>query len=255
MARCKAYAEVAAHGVTVYSGAESSFFRMPVDDYLFLNFQHEIKTSYTLLISNTRQAVTRIADVSPGFLTASLDFLQSVFPVGGRINESTYVFDSCIFENSRGQRRVFITALPVGMSEAMTQIGLGLVPGVKYLMRLDTIEHIIFRRYVAQTRDGETVLLLLPQEGGFRLLYAVDGLPQAVHYISDQPIYRQNELSRVLRSFESDAKIRRVVFLESIYCLDDIKQGYSWLWDCLEEKGLFPEKERVCDIYKELLDD
>jgi len=236
-----------------------------------------------VLIANMRKTVIRIVEIpqrkrnTPIKPAAQWELVCSAFPLGERMNERTYVFDGCEFANEKGEARFFMVALPVEVSDIIAQIGEAIVGSPYRLTCIDTIEHIILRKYIPKpiskntqpvqnttiTQEDE-LLILLPQDDGLRILHIQEGLPQTAHYISNNPSHRSGELLRCMqgiqqhnRPFSGDTQGQhapasacisytskkttpiRAVFL---YNKPEHIAKWQWLQDSLHEMGIPTEE-------------
>ena len=229
----KIFADVTTKSVTVYSPGkggvwETVFVPLPVG--LFDDANSDVvldlpkfKASTVVLVANLRKTVIRVADVPFG-KHDRWDLASSAFPIGDKMNESNYVFDGSVFAGKSGESRFFMAALPAEISETFARIGDALVGSSYRIERIDTAEHILMRRYAPESR-GTAMLILLPQGEGLRLLAIANGLPQAIHYISDHPDYREAEFLRCAQN------ITKAIFLYSE--LEHISK-WRWIHDILE---------------------
>ncbi|MCL2577821.1 MAG: hypothetical protein FWE27_07210 [Defluviitaleaceae bacterium] len=164
----------------------------------------KIKTNSLVLVANIRKTVIRIAELSEGSVLSTekqWSFVEDNFPLGEKMNEDTHIFDGCVFKNNNGQSRFFMAALPVFISDAIAKIGVALTGSIRRVARLDTAEYILFRKYAAEI--SEPALIFLPQESGIRILHIAENLPIAAHYISNNPLHREDEFSRFYSSLKS----------------------------------------------------
>jgi len=173
------------------------------------------KSSNLVLVANMRKTVIRVATVPPRKgnkpikPAAQWELVRSAFPLGEKMNEKTYVFDGCEFTNGKGDTCFFMVALPMDISGIIAQIGEAIAGSSYRLSRIDTVEHVLLKKYISQStketltfaKDGE-VLILLPQDGGLRILHITAGLPQTTCYISNHPSYRTNELTRYMQALQ-----------------------------------------------------
>jgi hypothetical protein len=170
-----------------------------------------------LMVANVVNTAIRVGDE---FDTAKY------FPLGDRMNEDTHIFDGV-----RYGRKWLMAALPVNIAEAMAVLG-ETIGGKKGVSRLDTVENIAVRRYAG--RAGAW-LVLLPQDGGLRMLYVADGAPQWARHPSIHAQYRDDQLRLAMRG--QDVYGAQAVFLDDGR---DNTDTVSWLRD------YFPAMEEDC---------
>jgi len=255
------YVDVASHGVTIYGldyDSETAYFPLPagIFDGLFadsgdgalgatgsavedmiasLNLRLP-KVGTTVLVANMGKTAVRIADLSGITKPTKKNFPEAKqwnlvaanFPIGKKMNENTHNFDGNIFANNNGQARFFMTALPVAVSDIIAKIGIALTGSIHRVDRLDTAEHILFRRYAAKADATESLLITLPQDDGLRLLHIAENLPNAAHYISNHPTHREDEFLRFLNTINSTSKkdnnSKTAILLNNKHTLQD------WQW-------------------------
>lgn len=193
----------------------------------------KIKTNSLVLVANTRKTAVRVADITAeGTLTLSQDtqwrFVQKNFPIGDKMNEFTHTFDGSVFTNEAAKRvaqsSFFMVALPIAVSDIITKIGVALTGSIHNVARLDTAEHILFRKYSAL---HESAFILLPQEGGLRVLRIEENLPVVAHYISNDPEHREGEFMRFFGIIKSPPKV--AIFVN---CEND----FAWLREILSSE-------------------
>jgi hypothetical protein len=187
-----------------------------------------------ILVANTHKTILRIADCDAS-QKDRWQIIKDNFPIGEKMNENTHVFDGIFFMNANGQSRFFMTALPVVICEEFVEIGVGITGSVHRINRLDTSEHIIFRKYVHSCGNGEAVFVIFPHnDDSLRVLYITNGLPGAAHCISNDSAHRENEFLR----FYETCDARRAILLT--------REGidYEWLKLIFEKDGVtFSEEE------------
>ena len=195
----------------------------------------EIKKSISVtLVANTRKTAVRIVTVphlpKNGKLSQAEQWklVKEHFPYGEKFNENTHVFDGSIFTNNNGQPRFFMTALPVSVCDEFTKAGIKLVGSIHRITRLETIEHILFREYISKSEPDESLFIFIPQDDGLRVLYIADCLPNAAHFISNHPDYREDEFLRFYNALEKPEK-QRVIFHKD-------NGNFEWLNDLLKLK-------------------
>ncbi|MCL1843200.1 MAG: hypothetical protein FWF79_05260 [Defluviitaleaceae bacterium] len=250
--------EVSFHGVTLFApGKETSYFSLPEDVFEGAVFDlPKIKVSSLVLVANTRKAVVRLADVSPENISKSgvlrgdrWGFVQKTFPIGEKMNENTHIFDGNIFKNSNagGLSRFFMTALPVGICDVMARIGIMLSGSIHKVKRLDTIEHILFRKYVFAADKNDSLFIFLPQSGGLRVLNIYENLPNTAFFISNNPAVRDNEFLRFYNSLGEKEGVRKKAIL--LNHEHDTAQNWQWVYDVLSRNNFEVSEKmlKLCD--------
>jgi len=202
----------------------------------------KINVPSIILVANTRKTAIRIANIDDSVIIKNgnisqdtqWNLVQKTFPLGEKMNEDTHVFDGSIFVNENGQSQFFIAALPVNICNIFAKIGVRLTGTIHRVARLDTIENILFKKYTAISEMHESVLIFLPQDDGLRLLHITANLPNATHYISYNPLYREDEFLRFYNSFcnsqDSETINKRAIFLKNNTALN-----WQWLRDILSK--------------------
>jgi len=189
-----------------------------------------------VVINSSRTAV-RIAKL-PGDKPLKPDdewvLVEESFPIGGKMNETTHVFDGSIFSNNirTEERRFLMAALPIGICEAAGKLGEAIFGRPKCI---DIIEHMVMRHYADCAQD--VMLILLPQDEGLRILHMVRGLPHEVYAISKTPDIREDELSRIWQGLLEDIP-SRVILLDS--CSDS---EWTWVQKFFEDREISVETE------------
>jgi len=209
-----------------------------------------------VLVANTHRVVIRIAELSgrDKRLSPMIQWrlVQDNYPLGPLLNEETHIFDGSVFENSTGRCCFMMAALPKAVAESVGEMGTEHWGSANKLVRLETIEHLLFRRYADAasivSNDEESIAnkwIVFSQDDGFRILHIDDGLPQGAYYISNHPEMRMGELDQVWDA----AKPSYVTILtrlpnkgEDDDSLDtpDPKEWskYLWIWEFIQGKGV-----------------
>ncbi|MCL1883278.1 MAG: hypothetical protein FWF81_05945 [Defluviitaleaceae bacterium] len=179
------------------------------------------KIKSLVLVANTRKTAARIARISTPSLARHEQWglIEKSFLLSDKFNENTHVFDGCIF-NKNGQSRFFMTALPIDICDIFAKVGERITGSIRRVERLDTIEHILFEKYAQE--DDESILVILPQEDGLRILHILKGLPNAVHYISANPLHREDEFMWFLN-------VGGVISCEKLRLIFIGDADYNWL--------------------------
>jgi len=204
----KIYVEITPKTANVFTrGKKTDSFILPLDENV-----KKIKSA--VLVANVSCTGVRIVDVFVREKPATAkewvldrfkrktpkhwDMVKSAFPIGVKMNEKTHIFDGSMFVNKAGLRRFFIAALSVDASAEIAEVGMALTGGEHRIKRLETVEHLLFRYYAP--RFTEPFWVIFPQSEGFRILFLNEGLPCASWYMSNNPEYREDEISRFLQS-------------------------------------------------------
>jgi hypothetical protein len=176
-----------------------------------------------VLIANTPKTAVRIASSDN---ENRWEIVKKFFPIGELMNENTHVFDGSLFANSNGQSRFFIAALPVLACEKFAEIGVKLTGSIHRVVRLDTVEHVFFKKYCA----SDYSFIFFPQDNGIRVLHIAENLPNAAFFISNNPAHREDELLRFFESLGETAKNSLLINCEH--------ENYCWLENFLRKNGV-----------------
>jgi hypothetical protein len=195
----------------------------------------EFTGNFLVLVANTRKTAVRIADIPPGVAAFSKEeqwkTVQEHFPIGEKMNESTHVFDGSVFTNSNGQSRLFMAALPVNICEKFAKTGEEITGSVYKIKRMDTAEHILFRKYTNAAKPDDSVFIFLPQENALRILHIAENLPNATFLISNNPTYREDEFFLFYNSIE-EKPVKKAIFVNHCPTAD-----FEWLHVLLSRKS------------------
>ncbi|MCL2198491.1 MAG: hypothetical protein FWB80_06180 [Defluviitaleaceae bacterium] len=176
-----------------------------------------------IVVANTRKTVVRISDTATAI---NWEVVKQHFPIGEKMNENTHVFDGSIF-NKNGQTRLFLAALPVYVCDELAKEGAEKAGSIHKVKRIETAEHLMFRKYCDQAINGE-VYIFLPQDEGIRILHIRDSLPNATHYMSNHPTHREAEFNRFYSEYKTDDE------KQAILPHDDTM---DWLHAILDKEG------------------
>jgi len=227
------------------------------------------KAARVTLVVNTHRAVIRVAELTgrDRRLSPAVKWrlVQENFPVGALLNAETHIFDGSVFNDSTGRQRFMMVALPKAIAEPIGAMAEERWGSVHRLMRLDTIEHMIFRYFTCVNIQKENPLplwVVFPQGMGFRILCLENGLPMMVHYISNHPELRLAELDRAWevasperavilireKDVESDAKSNNAIMpgADAASRLDDAKNQSLWLQNFARGRGVIVENRTFC---------
>jgi hypothetical protein len=119
--------------------------------------------------------------------------LQS-FPFSDEFNESNHVIHYGVFRAPAGPDILFIAALPLEIANALVKMCQLLGISLYNIKRIEPIEYTLLNKHITHS---VSICLCLRQENGVRLLFAANGIPTGIHYISDDPIHRITELDRL----------------------------------------------------------
>jgi hypothetical protein len=179
-----------------------------------------------VLAANTPRTVIRAVKLSePGKrLTPEMKWgmVQGAFPLGSAINGESHVFDGCVFSRE-GEALYFMAALPVEAADAITRFGAVLAGNMRKLARLETVEHVVFRRFCEQDIHGNVTgaqWLVFPQASGLRVLVTENRLPKATHYLPVLPEIRRGALLRAVRADAPESVI--------LLTRPDWGEAYDW---------------------------
>ncbi|MCL1863562.1 MAG: hypothetical protein FWF78_08355 [Defluviitaleaceae bacterium] len=173
-----------------------------------------------VVVANTSKTIIRIAHSS----VVNWETIKANFPIGEKINENTYVFDGSIFK--KGQTRLFLAALPFYVCDELAKEAAKRAGGVHKVKRIETAEHLLFRKY-CESPDSD-MYIFLPQDVGIRVLHLLDNLPNAAHYISNNPNHRESEFMRIY-----DKSTKHAVLLDDGMDLD-------WLLPFFDNAKIIP---------------
>lgn len=199
-----------------------------------------------VLVANTHKTVVRVAKLSNiskrGFSVLSQDdewsLVKNHFPIGEKMNESTHVFDGCIFANKNGQLRFFMTALPISVCNDFAKTGVELTGSIHRVARLDTAEHVLFRQFCEIPPYDEALFIFLPQDNGIRILYISENLPASTHYISNNPTHRRDEFLRFYNAIPNQDEPPKIVMERAVLLIPENipSPDFEWLHILLSQK-------------------
>jgi len=191
------------------------------------------KGASVILAANTRECLVRITDI-PEIAkmkkisdTKQWEFVRRAFPFGETINENTHIFDGCVFSCGDESPKYFITALPMRICDLIAEIGLAVADNIMRVTRIETVEHLLIRRYADDTKAGTGLLFLLPQGESVRGLYIENGMPHSSFLSSMEQNHRALELARFYAYIKkgATARIKAVV-------LDSCDKNLGWVAEC-----------------------
>lgn len=182
-------------------------------DLIRQGFGHDFWKKRLVVAANFEKTIIRITSRTKGtFLNRGLsskeawELIKTVFPFGTSINEKSHIFDIARF----GPKRYFCCGLPVELAEFLTALGTELTGSVHRVEAIETLEHMIFKHELGSQKKRANKLIVFPQESGYRLLFARDGLPEDVFFVTNHPKRRVDELRSVIKTigtWEYDLKI------------------------------------------------
>ena len=190
-----------------------------VDAGLNLGFtQKKYPNASVVLVAHMDCIITRIMHIPKHHLSSNqrMQLIYDHFPIGEKLNEDTHIFDCTVFENSIGQYRALIAAMPIAISEAIAETATKVFGSSDVLARLDTIENIVFNRYLHLDSNNDSIkrqFILFPQGDGLKILAIADALPQAVYRISNTNATRESALQHWLQHAENIQDIRHATIL------------------------------------------
>jgi len=190
------------------------------------------KFSSVVLVANTKKTAVRIAE------SFDVERIEEVFPIGEKMNKDTHAFDSVEFVNyDTNTTRYMCAALPVDFTDTIAREAVDTFRGVHTLIRLDTVENILFRHYADFT--SEPMWILLPQSDGLRVLHTAWSLPRGAYTISSHPDLRREELERAWMDSQKEGFApERVVLLDT-----EDGVGYGWTLRFFAKKNAVLEVE------------
>jgi len=193
------------------------------------------------LVANTKKAALRFAVLAG---TPSRTFKLSTqeeqryfaehFPLGQKMNDTTYVFSSTIFANKNGQARLFMAALPVDVCDELAYAGAEKYGSIHRIAAIDCIEHILLRKYSENFAPDENVFIFLPQDNGLRVLYIKENLPTGAVFISNHPDYREVEFMRFYNTLEKSETQRAILI--------NFDESFLWLQEILTTQNILHEE-------------
>ncbi|MCL2605023.1 MAG: hypothetical protein FWD90_11150 [Defluviitaleaceae bacterium] len=171
----------------------------------FLRIFRELFAPKVVLIANTPQTIIRAEKLNDGKqkLTpeAKWGLVKKAFPLGRAVNEESHLFDGCVYSAKERDAVFLMAALPLETTDDITRLGTEQAGG-KRIVRLDTIENMIFRRFCNGDTSQPPQWVIIPQGVGYRVLAMAQGVPKDAHYLPVQPEIREGAL---LRIYEADA--------------------------------------------------
>jgi hypothetical protein len=191
-----------------------------------------------MLAANTPRALIRVSEPFASHKRIAPDtrwkMVGEAFPLGDAVNENTHVFDGCAFDNGNGESVFLMAALPVELADAIARFGEALAGKSQRLTRLDTVEHLLFRRFCTESAGDGNRWVVFPQESGLRVLVMEKGLPKATYFLPVLPGLRERALIRTWRANapESAALLNRPDWVER---WDDNRH---WVWDFFAGKNI-----------------
>ena len=166
-----------------------------------------------VIAANTKKTLIRIKDrdVNHKFRkkisnSDAWDVINAAFPIGPSINADSYLFDISVF----GNKKYACFGLPIEKSEFLAEIGAELTGSLHKVIRIETIENLIFNKFCCE--NAGSLIVVFPQDAGYRVLVMQDGLPENAFYISDHPIRREDEFLYILEK-SKDRKICELNFM------------------------------------------
>ena len=153
-----------------------------------------------VLAANSKKTIIRVVDANDfshkrGYFGKKItdgdawEVVKSVFPFGPSINEDTHLFDISLY----GDNKYVCFGLPIDLCEKYAQIGKELTGSLHRVIRLETIENLIFAWHM-----NNSGIVVFPQDDGLRVLTVEEGLPKNAFFISNHPDRREAELERIL---------------------------------------------------------
>lgn len=232
--KIKQYAEVTQTCVNVFTRKQAASrwdvacFALPINEML--------KSRAVVLLANTSKATIRVVDMPKSEKikpTSSIkniikqitntpdrwELVKSAFPIGEKMNENTHIFDGTMVTNENGDLRFYMTALPVNITEEISQVGIEMFGKLHKLISLDTVEHILFRYFSSVGNDA--LWVIFPQEDGFRILYLTDGMPRAAWHVNNAVEFREGEILRYLQGSKNFHRHKKTTDTPSLSLVTD----------------------------------
>ncbi|MCL2373371.1 MAG: hypothetical protein FWC78_08230 [Defluviitaleaceae bacterium] len=173
------------------------------------------------LVMHSHRTAIRVAELpaeKPKKPSSEWAIIEENFPLGGKMNENSHVFDGSIFANPSGQQHFLMAALPMEICEAAGKLGEGIFRRKNKIKAIEVIEHLVMRHHAGQAE--EMTLIVLPQGDRLRLMQMVNCLPCQVYAINSNPEYRENEFSRIWKAFNENLPTKLLV----------LDSGQEWEW-------------------------
>jgi len=153
-----------------------------------------------VFVVNSAAAVIRTAILPDGYkLNAKTKWeqVQAAFPFGRAINEQTHLFDGSVYRNADGRAVFCMVALPLEISEAITNHGAAIPGGIRKVAALETMETVLFRHIAAQQTQAAR-WMIYPCEHGIKILIVNKNAPEAVRFLPAGAPYLEDALRRTL---------------------------------------------------------
>lgn len=218
----------------------ATIFRQPIyaeinENSIITNHQKISKRTPVVLVANTQKAAFRIT-TGPIKKLSKWELIESNFPIGLKMNESTHIFDGTIY-NSPSSSCFLMVALPIQVANNLSNIATSQF-SIHSIKRLDTIENIIFNHFAPLAK--EPLWLFFPQEDGMRILHMANFLPLNAHTISNNPNQCNYEATIILESAKKSPETfpQKAVFIES-----DSADNWGWLFNILKPMKITVEIE------------
>ena len=245
--RRRIFAEVTEECINVFfktkDGWKAECFNFPYIDSghqthisggLISDIRKKYARSSIIIVANTRYLSIRAVDIPTPKLVDKIRpadrwaLVEKAYPIGEKMNENTYIFDGTVFTNEGGDSCFFMIALPCEASENMAK-NCSLLLGAN-LKCLDSIEHYIFKHFA---KGDNTLVVVFPQGNGLRVLYIEKGLPKDAWYISNDPMFREDELLLICAGLgvrEAEITTTQAIILNNNHELD-------WVYDFFIHHG------------------
>ena len=175
--------------------------------------------------------------------TGDWELMSSIFPFGDTLNENTHIFDYILYEGKNGGKKVISAALPIAFSDRAANIGRSVVGTIHRLGSLDFVENLLIQKYADLSLNGDSFMVMLPQDDGIRLIITSVGLPFDVFFISNNPSFRTKELDLFWDNRDPDISYKSLkVVLYRVTNGND--EDFNWIEDvCKERRVCFSRKD------------
>ena len=133
-----------------------------------------------------------------------------------------------IFSRNTILDKAWTSAVPEEISGSLVEMCRLLSVRPNRILHLDTLEYRMSCYFGGLFTEG-SFWLILPQKPGIRLIILNDGAALACYFISNDPDFRLQELTRIWMCQQFHPK-------HAVILSDDT--DYFWIWDFLEEKSV-----------------
>ena len=152
--------------------------------------------------------------------------IRQSFPMGD--DEPGFVFSQGVVARADGEAALMLAALPTALAEGLADMCRLAGAALGSIKKIEPLEYVLVRRYAGT--GLEPVWLCLPQERSVRVISLDGGLPRCIDLISDDPGFRDAELTRCWYAQPHPPPARAVLLRAS--------DGYGWLRDFLRARDV-----------------